>query len=54
MLYSTFLTKSGVLGDTSVHSFVDSGILPQLLAYLLASPSWPVGHLMLLEDVGIA
>ena len=35
VLYSTFLTKSGILGDTSVHSFVDSGILPQLLAYLL-------------------
>lgn len=35
ILYSTFLTRSGVLGDTSVHSFVDSGILPQLLVYLL-------------------
>ena len=45
----TFLTKSGVLGDTSVHSFVDSGILPQLLAYLLAFVA--LGHLMLLEDV---
>ena len=40
VLYSTFLTKSGVLGDTSVHSFVDSGILPQLLAYLLRSWPW--------------
>lgn len=35
ILYSTFLTRSGVLGDTSVHSFVDSGILPQLLFFLL-------------------
>ena len=25
-LYSTFLTRSGVLGDTSVHSFVDPGM----------------------------
>lgn len=25
ILYSTFLTRSGVLGDTSVHSFVDPG-----------------------------
>ncbi len=25
VLYSTFLTRSGVLGDTSVHSFVDPG-----------------------------
>ena len=48
VLYSTFLTKSGVLGDTSVHSFVDSGILPQLLAYLLTFVA--VAHLMLLED----
>ena len=35
ILYSTFLTRSGVLGDSSVHSFVDSGILPQLLVCLL-------------------
>ena len=35
VVYSTFLTKSGILGDSSVHSFVDSGILPQLLVYLL-------------------
>jgi cytochrome c-type biogenesis protein CcmF len=26
VLYSTFLTRSGVLGDTSVHSFVDAGM----------------------------
>ena len=25
VLYSTFLTRSGILGDTSVHSFVDPG-----------------------------
>jgi cytochrome c-type biogenesis protein CcmF len=31
VLYSTFLTRSGVLGDTSVHSFVDPG----LFAYIL-------------------
>ena len=37
VVYSTFLTKSGILGDTSVHSFVDSGILPQLLAFLLGA-----------------
>lgn len=35
VLYSTFLTRSGVLGDSSVHSFVDSGILPQLYFYYL-------------------
>ena len=47
VLYSTFLTKSGILGDTSVHSFVDSGILPQLLVYLLSFIA--LGHLMLLR-----
>ncbi len=27
VLYATFLTRSGVLGDTSVHSFVDPGMI---------------------------
>jgi cytochrome c-type biogenesis protein CcmF len=49
VLYSTFLTKSGILGDTSVHSFVDSGILPQLLVYLLSFVA--LGHLLLLESL---
>jgi len=35
VLYSTFLTRSGILGESSVHSFVDSGILPQLLLFLV-------------------
>ena len=35
ILYSTFLTRSGVLGDSSVHSFVDLGLSGQLLVYLL-------------------
>lgn len=35
VLYSTFLTRSGVLGDSSVHSFVDLGLNGQLLVYLL-------------------
>lgn len=34
VLYSTFLTRSGVLGDSSVHSFVDLGLSGQLLIYL--------------------
>jgi cytochrome c-type biogenesis protein CcmF len=33
VLYSTYLTRSGRLGDTSVHSFTDDGLEPQLLAY---------------------
>lgn len=35
ILYSTFLTRSGVLGDTSVHAFTDLGMSGQLLIYLL-------------------
>ncbi len=31
VLYSTFLTRSGVLGDTSVHSFVDPGFFAYTL-----------------------
>ncbi|MCS6935213.1 MAG: cytochrome c biogenesis protein CcsA [Chitinophagales bacterium] len=34
VLYSTYLTRSGRLGDTSVHSFTDDGLEPQLLAYM--------------------
>ena len=36
VLYSTFLTRSGILGDSSVHSFTDLGLSGQLLLYLLA------------------
>lgn len=35
VLYSTFLTRSGVLGDTSVHSFTGEGMLPGLLILML-------------------
>lgn len=35
ILYSTFLTRSGILGDSSVHSFTDLGMSGQLLMYLL-------------------
>ncbi len=31
VLYSTFLTRSGILGDASVHSFVDPGMTVYLL-----------------------
>lgn len=34
ILYSTFLTRSGVLGDSSVHSFTDLGMSGQLLAFM--------------------
>jgi cytochrome c-type biogenesis protein CcmF len=34
ILYSTFLTRSGILGDTSVHAFTDLGMSGQLLFYM--------------------
>ncbi|MEW6467427.1 MAG: cytochrome c biogenesis protein CcsA [Bacteroidota bacterium] len=34
ILYSTFLTRSGILGDTSVHSFTDLGMSGLLLMFL--------------------
>lgn len=35
VLYSTFLTRSGILGDASVHSFTDLGLSGQLLVLLM-------------------
>ena len=35
VLYATFLVRSGVLGDASVHSFTDLGLSGQLLVYML-------------------
>ncbi len=34
VLYASFLTRSGILGDTSVHSFVVSGLENHLLLFL--------------------
>jgi len=36
VLYSSFLTKSGVLGDSSVHSFTDMGMSAQLVISVFA------------------
>ncbi len=35
ILYATFLTRSGILGESSVHSFTDLGLSGQLLICLL-------------------
>lgn len=35
VLYASFLTRSGVLADTSAHSFGENGMTLQLLVYLL-------------------
>lgn len=33
VLYASFLTRSGILGETSVHAFTDLGMFGQLIAY---------------------
>lgn len=43
ILYSTFLTRSGVLGDTSVHSFTDLGMSGQLLVFMLTFVGVAIG-----------
>lgn len=35
ILYEAFLTRSGILGEASVHSFVDLGLYNQLLLFML-------------------
>ncbi len=35
ILYSTFLTRSGILGDSSVHAFTDLGMSGQLIFYMM-------------------
>lgn len=45
VLYSTFLTRSGILGDTSVHTFTDLGLSGQLLLLLLV---YSLGAIILL------
>ncbi len=35
VLYSTFLTRSGILGNASVHAFTDLGMQGQLVLYVL-------------------
>ena len=34
VLYSTFLTRSGILGDTSVHAFTEMGLESQLILFM--------------------
>ena len=46
VVYSTFLTRSGVLGEASVHSFVDLGLYSQLLAFILTMLGLGVGMIL--------
>ncbi|MFH0988454.1 MAG: cytochrome c biogenesis protein CcsA [bacterium] len=68
VVYSTFLTRSGILGDSSVHSFVDPGafaytllivwlVLTALLGFGLLGKRWkdltsPAGHSHLFSREG--
>lgn len=36
VLYSTYLTRSGILGESSVHSFTEMGLENQLILFILA------------------
>ena len=46
ILYSTFMTRSGVLGNASVHSFTDLGLSGQLLIYLMTFTIVAIGLLI--------
>ena len=46
VLYATFLTRSGVLGEASVHSFTDLGLSGQLLLYLISFILLAIGLLI--------
>jgi cytochrome c-type biogenesis protein CcmF len=52
IVYSTFLTRSGVLGDTSVHAFTEMGLEAQLIGFLLLAGIGG-GGLYLLRQKGI-
>ena len=47
VLYSTFLTRSGVLGDASVHSFVDPGMIIYLFLVIFIGTFIVLGFGML-------
>ncbi|MBL7830507.1 MAG: cytochrome c biogenesis protein CcsA [Saprospiraceae bacterium] len=42
ILYSTFLTRSGVLGDTSVHAFTEMGLEWQLIIFMSFFSLWAI------------
>lgn len=43
VVYETFLTRSGILADSSVHSFVDLGLYNQLLVFMVVVTATGVG-----------
>lgn len=47
VLYASFLTRSGILGDTSVHAFTDMGMFGHLILYNVVFAILAVGLLIL-------
>ena len=52
VVYSTFLTRSGILGSSSVHSFVDPGALAYTLLVIWIGGSLVIGFGMLIRRWG--
>lgn len=46
IIYQTFLTRSGILADQSVHSFVDLGLYGQLLAFIVVMVVMGIGFFL--------
>lgn len=46
VVYETFLTRSGILADSSVHSFVDLGLYNQLILFMVVILGAGVGMLV--------
>lgn len=46
IVYSTFLTRSGVLGDSSVHSFTGNGMIEQLMVFLVFFIALAIGYMI--------
>lgn len=46
IVYSTFLTRSGILGDTSVHAFTEMGLETQLISFFAFFGLMGIGGLL--------
>ncbi|WP_207422595.1 heme lyase CcmF/NrfE family subunit [Desertivirga brevis] len=46
VLYASFLTRSGILGETSVHSFTDLGMFGHLIVYIAVFVLLTVGFIV--------
>ena len=51
VLYATFLIRSGILGNTSVHAFTDAGLSGQLIAFICLIVALSLGTLYLRRKI---